>query len=646
MVSARKENRPEGPSRLDPPRAFPSVNTVSRERRDAAAGPAPGRVRGPRGGKAPFISRASALTLLILTLLAILLISFQPPYSPAATAGEEAPSFTWPARGEVTRPFEPPQGLYGSGGHAGIDIALARGSQVSSASAGTVTFAGSTPMGLCVSVGHGAGIKTTYVSLGSILVRRGQALAAGQVLGTSDGSRDRSSQAPHLHFGLFVNGTAVDPLPFLEGRMLDPSEALFLGPWEDVEALRTFMRRHGAGGYFEWLGRGLSAVGRVIGGAFRAAWRAIEASGRAAWNLACRVAGPLGRATKAFYHACLEPWLVPLCRGVAEVVVKVLSNRFVQALLAGLAAAAIICLAVAGIAVVLGLSLAAAVTAAAAGSVAAIGYAFHYAFKAGDSFSFAGCFLGALSVGAAVAGTCLLASYLAPFISKGWAGLGVLGFSKAFLAHGSADALVYVFLCAATGKKISPLGVLASFVTGGIAGGVGKLVTTGFFASGTVQALAGGVVSSGGTYVSSEAVVTAMAYMGETAVRLSHKLAYVCMCGFAAGLGDMVVRVVTGSIPSALESLLCFGGGALGGIINLAGKGEGLAGILSNTSGGRFKLNSDFLKALMGKAFTKGGKEGLLRLLGDRFGGYGEARESLWNLEFRSPRVGENIYRR
>ena len=285
-------------------------------------------------------------------------------------------------------------------------------------------------------------------------------------------------------------------------------------------------------------------------------------------------------------------------------------------------------------------------TAAVAGSVAAIGYAFYYAFKAGDSFSFAGCFLGALSVGVAVAGTCLLASYLAPFISKGWAGLGALGLGKAFFAHGCADALVYISLCAATGKKITPFGVLASFLIGGITGGLGKMVTTVFLASGTVQALAGGVISSGGSFASSEAVAAAMACVGEAAVRFSHKLAYVCMCGFTAFLGDVAVRAVTGGIPSALESLLCFSGGALGGVINLAGNGEGLAGILNNASGGRFRIKSDFLKALMGKAFTKGGKEGLLRLLGDRFGRTGEARESLWNLEIRPPRVGENSYGR
>ncbi len=642
MFSARKENRPEGTESGVISRMAPSATENSRERRGAATGPDTGRSGGPRGGKAPFISRASALTLLIVTLLAILLFSFQTPLSPAAAAGEEAPSFKWPARGEVTRPFQPASGRYGSGGHAGIDIALPRGSDVRSAAPGTVTFAGGTPVGLCVSVAHGPGIKTTYVSLGSVLVRRGQRMAPGQVLGTSDGSCDPSSQSPHLHFGLFVNGMAVDPLPFLEGRMLDPSQCLFLGPWEDVEALETFMRRHGAGGYFEWLGRGFSAAGRVIGRAFRAAWDVVVKVGVAAWRLACRVAGPLGRAFKAFYRSCVEPWLVPACRGVAEVMRAVLSNRFVQAVLAGIAAAALICLAVVGIAALIGLSLAATITAAVAGSVAAMGYAVYYAFAAGDSFSFGGCFLGSLSVGVAVAGTCMIASYLAPFIGSGWAQLGILGFGKAFMAHGFADAIVYSSFCLATGTGISPLGVLASFFIGGLTGGVGKLVTTGFASSGAAQALAAGFLSSGGSFLSGEALATAAAYMGEAAAQLGQKLAYVCMCGFAGFLGDVVVRMATGGIPSIVESLLCFGGGALAGAINLAGNGQGLAGVISRASGGRLSLKSDFLKALLGKSLTKGFKEGSSRLLDHLLRRRSRGAESMWDLDVHLPGVRGN----
>ena len=200
--------------------------------------------------------------------------------------------------------------------------------------------------------------------------------------------------------------------------------------------------------------------------------------------------------------------------------------------------------------------------------------------------------------------------------------------------------------CAATGKKISPLGVLASFLVGGITGGVGKLVTTGFLSSQAVQALAAGFLSSGGSFISGEAVAATTAYLGGAAVRLGHRLAYVCMCGFTGFLGDVVVRAAAGGMPSIAESLLCFGGGALVGVINLAGNGQGLAGLLSRASGGKLRLESDFLKALMGKSLSKGFKEGSSRLLGRLLGGRGEARESLWDLDIRPPRVGAGSYGR
>ena len=130
----------------------------------------------------------------------------------------------------------------------------------------------------------------------------------------------------------------MDPLPLLQGRMLDPSESLFLGPWEDQKAIDTYVAHHSDGGFFDWLGRGFSAAGEVISKAFH--W-AVDAAGRvlgAAWRWTCRAARAVGEAFAAFYRACIEPWLVPMCKGLVEAVKAVLANRYVQAVLAGLAA--------------------------------------------------------------------------------------------------------------------------------------------------------------------------------------------------------------------------------------------------------------------------------------------------------------------
>ena len=634
MLFTRKENRPERPAYEGSPYRSRINGVGPRDRRAFQAGSIGGRRKGGRrGGKAPSICRASALSLLIIPLLTLLFISFHPLSSPAVAAGEVAPSFGWPAQGEVVCLFRPARGSYGAGGHAGIDISLARGSDVRASAAGTVSYAGGTPVGLCVSIVHQGGFKTTYVSLGTTGIRRGQKVERGQTLGTSDGSKDRSSSSPHLHFGLFLNGQAIDPLPFLQGRLLDPGECLFLGPWEDRGAIDTYLECHGGGGFFDWLGRGLKSAGRAIGDACKALVGVAGKALGAAWRWTCRATRAVGGAFAGFYHNCIEPWFVPMCKGVVEVFRAVLSNRFVQAVLAGLAAALVVCLAVAGIALALGISLVTAVVAAVVGSLAAIGYSIYYAFTAGDSFSFGGCFLASLTVGAAAAGFCLLLSYLAPLIGAGWSNLGWLGFGKAFLIHGFADSLIYIVFCLCTGKEVSPLGVLASFIIGGLSGGVGKLVTTGLLSQGTIQALAAGWLSSGGTLFTGEAAASFSAYAWAATMHFTHKLAYVFLCGCTGFLGDVIIRAATGGRPSIAESLLSFGGGMLAGGLSLAGGGQGMAGFLSRIFGGRVKVQSELFKTLVNRSLSKGLKEGssgLLRWLRNRGR---RPRESLWQFE-------------
>jgi Peptidase family M23 len=575
-----------------------------------------------RGGKAPLLSRALVQTLLITPFISLLILSFQPLSSPALAAGEVAPSFgevalsfIWPARGEVVNPFQPAQGPYGSGGHSGIDISLAPGSEVRASAPGTVCFAGGTPLGPCVSIAHKGGLKTTYVSLGVIAVRRGQEVGQGQVVGESDGSKDRSSTSPHLHFGLFLNGTAIDPLPLLEGRLLNPEECLFLGPWDDRGAIDAYLERHNQGGFFNWLGGGIKSVSKAMGGAVKSAAGAAGKALATAWRCTCRVAGAVGRGFQAFYRRCVQPWLSPLCRGVAEVAKKIWSNRYVQALMAGLAAAALICLAVAGVALAFGISLVTAVVAAIIGSVAAIGYALYYAFTSGDSFSFATCFFSSLIVGGAAALSSLCFSYIAPLIGAGWSQLGWLGFGKAFLINGAVDSVAYITFCLATGREVSPLGVLSTFLVGGLLGGAGKLFMSGLFAEGTVQALAASFLSSGGGLLSGEAVTGLTAYALAFAINFTYKAVYVLFCGCSGFLADVIIRISTGGIPNVLESVLSFTGGALAGGLGLAWGGEGGSGLLARLSGGRLKISSDLAKTAVGKLFSRSLKESFSALI-------------------------------
>jgi len=589
----------------------------------------------PKGGKAPFIFRAKALPLLTIPLLTLLFFSFQMLSSPALGAGEVAPSFDWPARGEVINPFHPASGSYGAGGHSGIDISLSVGTRVAASAPGRVSFAGRTPVGTCVSLVHQGGFKTTYVSLEAAAVSRGDEVGRGEMVGWSDGSSDRSSSRPHLHFGLFLNGQAVDPLPFLQGALLDPGEDLFLGPWEDKAAADAYFRRHDQGGFIGWIGRGLKSMGGAVTGLCKGALHVMGEGLVSAWKGVSAAFKAVGGGFKWFYNRCIQPWLEPVCRGIAGFFKWAFSNRYVQALVAGLAAALVICLAVVGAVLLFGISIATAVVAAVIGSIAAIGYALYYAFTSGDSFSFTSCFLSSLAAGGAAAASTLLFAYITPFISAGWAKMGLAGFVKSFLVHGCADSVIYASFCLITGREVSPLGMLASFLLGGLLGSVGKLFTTGLYAEGTVQAVAAGWLSSGGSFFSGETAARISTYIGAIAVNYAEKAAYTFFCGCTGFLADVVIRALTGGVPSLMESILSFGGGILAGALAFSAGGEGLSGFLARLTRGKLRLSSDLSKALLGKSFVKGLKKGLNEFLRRLTGGGGGREEGV-----ASPEIG------
>jgi murein DD-endopeptidase MepM/ murein hydrolase activator NlpD len=94
--------------------------------------------------------------------------------------------------------------------HAGLDIALARGSAVRAAAAGLVVDAGDYVLtGRTVILDHGQGIHTAYFHLDTITVHRGDVIRRGERLGRV-GSTGLAT-GPHLHYGVYVHGRDVDP---------------------------------------------------------------------------------------------------------------------------------------------------------------------------------------------------------------------------------------------------------------------------------------------------------------------------------------------------------------------------------------------------------------------------------------------------
>lgn len=99
--------------------------------------------------------------------------------------------------------------------HRGLDMAAWRGTAINAAGAGEVTMAGRNgAFGLFIEIDHGNGFKTKYGHLSKLKVKRGEKVDAGQLIGNM-GSTGRSTST-HLHYEIWFNGEAIDPLKVLK----------------------------------------------------------------------------------------------------------------------------------------------------------------------------------------------------------------------------------------------------------------------------------------------------------------------------------------------------------------------------------------------------------------------------------------------
>ena len=104
--------------------------------------------------------------------------------------------------------------------HHGIDLAGTWQENIKVSADGVVTFSGyHGSFGKVIRIRHNYGIKTTYGHLAKILVKKGQIVSEGQVIGKM--GRTGRVDGAHLHYEISVDGKSKDPaIYFSIGRKL------------------------------------------------------------------------------------------------------------------------------------------------------------------------------------------------------------------------------------------------------------------------------------------------------------------------------------------------------------------------------------------------------------------------------------------
>lgn len=101
--------------------------------------------------------------------------------------------------------------------HKGVDLCANKGVAIYAVAAGTVEYSGyKGDYGYSVVINHGNGIKTRYAHASALCVKAGATVSQGQMI-AAVGSTGYST-GNHLHFEVIVNGTRVNPAPYINLR--------------------------------------------------------------------------------------------------------------------------------------------------------------------------------------------------------------------------------------------------------------------------------------------------------------------------------------------------------------------------------------------------------------------------------------------
>ncbi len=99
--------------------------------------------------------------------------------------------------------------------HRGVDLASSQGDKIVAVRSGVVTRTTyDSASGYYVVVNHGDGFSSMYLHMTNYVVKPGQTVSQGQLLGYVGNTG--VSTGPHLHFGITYNGTHVNPANYID----------------------------------------------------------------------------------------------------------------------------------------------------------------------------------------------------------------------------------------------------------------------------------------------------------------------------------------------------------------------------------------------------------------------------------------------
>lgn len=138
------------------------------------------------------------------------------------------PAYDFPVAGKDNRAIQSFWGADRDGGvrrHEGIDVFAARGTPVIAVADGRVSFSGERGRlgGKQVWLSESRlGFNVYYAHLDSVVVSSGTQVQLGDTLGFVGNTGNAAGGPPHLHFGVYGNAGAVDPLNFVKKVNIPP----------------------------------------------------------------------------------------------------------------------------------------------------------------------------------------------------------------------------------------------------------------------------------------------------------------------------------------------------------------------------------------------------------------------------------------